>query len=84
MFPQAVVDFYTGNQELLWFTTLFLDLGFTVVLFRLFDIWKPGPIRRLEKLPGGLGIMADDVLAGLFAGVCWGIYWLPLRLVERV
>jgi len=39
------------------------------VLFRVFDIWKPFPIRRLEALPGGLGIMADDWLAGVYAGV---------------
>lgn len=37
------------------------------ILFRLFDIWKPYPIRRLEKLESGLGIMADDVLAGVYA-----------------
>ena len=37
------------------------------VLFRLFDIWKPYPIRRLEALESGLGIMADDVLAGFYA-----------------
>jgi phosphatidylglycerophosphatase A len=37
-------------------------------LFRLFDIWKPGPIRFLERrLGGALGVMADDVLAGLIA-----------------
>lgn len=36
MFPQAVVDFYTGNQELLWVTTLFADLGCTLILYRLF------------------------------------------------
>lgn len=36
-------------------------------LFRAFDIWKPYPIRRLEALDSGLGIMADDVLAGLYA-----------------
>ena len=36
MFPQAIVDFYAANQELLWFTTLFVDLGFTVLLYRLF------------------------------------------------
>ena len=35
--------------------------------FRLFDIWKPYPIRRLEGLGGGLGIMADDMLAGFYA-----------------
>jgi phosphatidylglycerophosphatase A len=36
-------------------------------LFRLFDIFKPYPIRRLESLPGGLGVMADDGLAGVYA-----------------
>ena len=37
------------------------------VAFRLFDVWKPWPLRRLERLPGGLGIMADDIGAGLYA-----------------
>jgi len=37
------------------------------VAFRVFDIWKPYPVRRLESLKGGLGIMADDVLAGAYA-----------------
>lgn len=37
------------------------------VLFRLFDIIKPFPIKRLERLPGGIGIVADDVLAGVYA-----------------
>ena len=39
------------------------------VLFRLFDIWKPYPIRRLEALESGLGVMADDVLAGIYAAI---------------
>lgn len=39
------------------------------VLFRLFDITKPPPCRWLERLPGGVGIMADDVAAGLFAAI---------------
>ena len=38
-----------------------------LVLFRLFDITKPFPIRRLERLPGGWGIVFDDVAAGLYA-----------------
>jgi phosphatidylglycerophosphatase A len=38
-----------------------------LLLFRLFDILKPPPIRQLERLHGGLGIMLDDVAAGLFA-----------------
>jgi phosphatidylglycerophosphatase A len=37
------------------------------VLFRVFDITKPFPIRRFEKLPGGVGVMADDVGAGIYA-----------------
>jgi phosphatidylglycerophosphatase A len=45
----------------------YLIAGF--VLFRLFDIWKPYPIRNLEKLPGGWGIMADDWLAGVYAAI---------------
>ncbi len=40
-----------------------------VALFRLFDIWKPGPIRTAERAqPAGLGIMADDIAAGVTAG----------------
>lgn len=38
-------------------------------LFRLFDVWKPQPIDSLQKLPGGWGIMADDVLAGIYANL---------------
>lgn len=37
------------------------------LLFRLFDIWKPFPIRRVERLPAGLGIMADDWMAAAYA-----------------
>jgi phosphatidylglycerophosphatase A len=49
-------------------------------LFRLFDIWKPPPVRQLEALPGGLGINMDDVMAGgyaalvLFAAGCFNLY----------
>lgn len=39
------------------------------VLFRIFDIWKPFPVRRLEDLPGGLGINADDAMAGVYAAL---------------
>ena len=50
------------------------------VLFRLFDIWKPWPVRKLELLPGGIGIVADDLAAGaygaliLYIGGYFGIY----------
>ncbi len=39
------------------------------VLFRFFDIVKPYPIRRIEKLPGGLGIVLDDVMAGIYTAI---------------
>ncbi|PYT78357.1 MAG: hypothetical protein DMG41_31350 [Acidobacteria bacterium] len=45
----------------------YLLAGF--ILFRVFDIGKPWPIRRLEKLGGGWGIMADDWMAGLYAAI---------------
>jgi phosphatidylglycerophosphatase A len=45
----------------------YLLLGF--IFFRLFDIWKPFPLRRLERLPGGWGIMADDWMAGVYAAI---------------
>jgi phosphatidylglycerophosphatase A len=38
-------------------------------LFRSFDIWKPWPVRQLESLPEGLGINADDVMAGVYAAL---------------
>ena len=38
-----------------------------LILFRIFDIWKPFPIRRLERLPDGTGIVVDDLGAGLYA-----------------
>ncbi len=56
---------------------LWIVVGFA--LFRLFDIWKPWPISVLDKqVHGGLGIMVDDILAGLFAlaGVQMLVYFL--------
>jgi len=55
----------------------FLNLLIIFVLFRFFDILKPYPIKQLEKLPKGLGIMADDVMAGIYANlVFWVLSWL--------
>lgn len=50
-----------------------------VVLFRLFDIWKPWPVRRLEALPEGTGIMLDDVAAGLIGLAVFVITALVLQ-----
>jgi len=48
-------------------------LGF--LLFRLFDIWKPFPARAAERLPGGLGVMADDLVAALYANLGGQVLW---------
>lgn len=61
---------------------LWLVLGF--LLFRLFDIWKPWPIGLVDrKVQGGLGIVIDDVLAGVFAAMCLqlAILFMGPRLV---
>jgi phosphatidylglycerophosphatase A len=44
-------------------------LLFGFLFFRIFDIWKPFPLRRLEMLPAGWGIMADDWGAGVYAAI---------------
>ena len=50
-------------------TYIFLSLLLSFLLFRFFDITKIGPIKKFEKLPNGIGIMAEDIVAGLFAFV---------------
>ena len=68
---EVVIDEVAGilmTFFLLPFSWLHLCFGF--VLFRLFDILKPYPVRRLEKLKGGLGIVADDLMAGVYANLC--------------
>lgn len=67
----VVIDEVAGQMIALlsgpfWLPTWWSILS-AFLLFRLFDIWKPYPIRRLESLESGLGIMADDVLAGIYA-----------------
>ena len=64
----AVIDEVVGQWVTLLalpFTPLTAVLGF--VLFRVFDVLKPWPARALEALPGGWGIVADDVAAGIYA-----------------
>lgn len=45
------------------------------ILFRLFDIWKPYPIDSLQNLPAGIGVCADDILAGVYAGTVLSIFY---------
>lgn len=48
-------------------------------LFRLLDIWKPGPVDAAQRLPGGWGIVMDDVLAGALAALLTGAAWILVR-----
>jgi phosphatidylglycerophosphatase A len=68
---RIVVDEVVGQMVVFAYSAGRMPLSaFTVVtgflLFRVFDIVKPFPLRRLERLPGGAGVMADDVGAGFF------------------
>ncbi len=67
----VVIDEVAGQMIALLSGPFWLPTWWSIltafILFRAFDIWKPYPIRRLEGLESGLGIMADDVLAGIYA-----------------
>lgn len=69
--PQRIVmDEAVG----VWIAFLFIPYTLTYfilafILFRIFDIWKPLGIRKIEKLKGGLGVMGDDILAGIYANI---------------
>lgn len=69
--PGAVVIDEVAGQFLTFLFVPYDTAKWMVVIgfiaFRAFDIWKPYPIRRLEALESGLGIMADDILAGAYA-----------------
>ena len=69
-------------------TFLFLPLtSFNIFIgffaFRAFDIWKPFPIRKLESLGNGVGVMADDLLAGIYANLVLHILNHLFALVTR-
>jgi phosphatidylglycerophosphatase A len=67
---EIVVDEVAGLLTALFLVPLtWLSLVLGLILFRVFDIWKPFPLRRAEKLSGGLGIVLDDLLAGIYANV---------------
>jgi phosphatidylglycerophosphatase A len=55
---------------LLWVPKILTFYAAGFLLFRFFDIVKPSPVRNAEKLPGGWGIMMDDVFAGIYAAIC--------------
>jgi phosphatidylglycerophosphatase A len=73
--PEVVIDEVAGFMLALFLLPLTwssLTLGF--LLFRIFDILKPLPIGRLEKIRGGIGIVVDDLVAGVYANFCVRIF----------
>jgi phosphatidylglycerophosphatase A len=70
--PQVVVIDEVLGQWLTLAGALRFDLltfALAFALFRLFDIWKPPPIRLIEQIPGGAGIVLDDMMAGAYAAL---------------
>lgn len=65
---EVVVDEVAGY----WISMLWLDMSYAIIaffLFRVVDILKPFPVRNMEKLPGGVGIMADDICGGALVNI---------------
>jgi len=67
---QIVIDDFYG----MWVSLLFLPYSFKLslagfILFRIMDGLKPYPIYKVERLKGGLGVMGDDLLAGIFVNI---------------
>ena len=77
LLASAAVPLFWPYPSPLWEAAAWLG---SFVLFRFFDIVKPGPIRSSQDLPGGWGVVVDDVLGGLAAAaVLAGIGWLAAR-----
>ncbi len=74
---KVVIDEVAGMLvALLFIPVTVLNVFVALVLFRFFDILKPLLIRRLEKLPGGWGVMGDDVLAGIYSNIVLHVFLL--------
>ncbi len=62
-----------------------IKLLFAFLAFRLFDIWKPSIIGKIDqKAKGGLGVMGDDALAGIFGGILAGIFYMVYLKVKTI
>ena len=65
---RIVIDEWVGQWVALSMMPINIRTGVVAfIAFRIFDIIKPGPVRKMENIPGGWGIMSDDVMAGIMA-----------------
>ncbi|MCS7035553.1 MAG: phosphatidylglycerophosphatase A [Saprospiraceae bacterium] len=72
----VVLDEMVGMWVALWVAPVEWEAWAVIFAsFRLFDIFKPLGIRSLERLPGGWGVMLDDILAGIYAWLSWQVFW---------
>ncbi|REJ78184.1 MAG: phosphatidylglycerophosphatase A [Acidobacteria bacterium] len=75
---RTVIDEVMGQLIVFLFiplTTTWWLIAAGFLLFRLFDIWKPYPVHVLQDLPGGLGVCADDIVAGIYAGIALSVIY---------
>ncbi len=81
--PRIVIDEIAG----MLIAVMGMEINIVIIIaaflvFRFFDIFKPFPVNKMQNLPGGLGIMADDILAGLITrlilfisgGILYGLF----------
>lgn len=74
--PRITIDEVAGQLVALIGLPLRLDAWLVAfLLFRLADVAKPPPCRVLERLPGGVGVMSDDLMAGLYANLAGQLLW---------
>ena len=75
---EIVIDEVAGMMlTLLWLPSGWVPFLVGFLAFRFFDIVKPFPARLAERLPGGVGVMADDLVAGLYGyASVWTVLWL--------
>ena len=76
----VVIDEVAGQLLTFLFVPVQIwNLVIGTALFRIFDIWKPFPVRNLEPLKNGVGIMADDIAAGIYANIALQVIYRLLR-----
>ena len=64
---EIVIDEWVGQWIALWFIELSLFWGLiTFCVFRIFDIWKPWPVNKMDLISNGWGVMLDDVAASIY------------------
>lgn len=65
-----VIDEVAGMfLSLIWVPYDFVWVAVALILFRLFDIWKPAPIKWIQNLPGSAGVMSDDIMAAAYTTI---------------